>query len=361
MKPFENKPYFEPSFFDKISKSVPKNNFLIDLNNYLSITDLDELTIDKFEELASKYKIKNPYDKFYDELCDILFEFVTFHLGSKESKTNNIKSFKCIQKFLQLNDDDFERIVPPLTLAKFTLLVTFYFRAEKKYGDSEKALFAYAAENYGLSKEVAESVIKEIGEDVVKEYYVEIFKDRRISPEEEKAGNELINALNVKHNFSINDKNTAEKFKKLWQIENGEMDETPVDIILQKNEKCFFASVATLCENRTITKSVGYAGPTFRLKIAKGLYYRVGNFATKRDTEDVMTRIDNGVLYITNKRILFVGKQNKPIKYSQIIDLKLYTDGIEIFKDSGKSPLFIIQDADSEIALAIIVRQIQDN
>jgi len=44
MKPFEHKPYFEPNALEKLTKKTPKKNFLIDLNNLLSESKVDDLS-----------------------------------------------------------------------------------------------------------------------------------------------------------------------------------------------------------------------------------------------------------------------------------------------------------------------------
>ncbi len=61
-----------------------------------------------------------------------------------------------------------------------------------------------------------------------------------------------------------------------------------------------------------------------------------------------MKLIDTGTLYLTNKRIIFTGtKKNSNIRIDKVLDFTPYTDGVEIGKDTGKSPtLQMTQNAD---------------
>jgi hypothetical protein len=116
-----------------------------------------------------------------------------------------------------------------------------------------------------------------------------------------------------------------------------------------------------LFELRTKTEGYKYRGPAVRLRITKSLYYRTGDIKTTRETKDVITLIDSGDLYVTNKRILFNGgKGNKVIKYSQIIDLTPYTDGVKIVRDTGKEINFQLSEQDGEVLTATITRLIGD-
>jgi hypothetical protein len=56
---------------------------------------------------------------------------------------------------------------------------------------------------------------------------------------------------------------------------------------------------------KTVTKRIQYAGPTLRIRLAKGLYYRAGDLNIGRVTEDVMEHKGAGMLVVTDKRVVF--------------------------------------------------------
>src|SRR5690606_6125721 len=97
------------------------------------------------------------------------------------------------------------------------------------------------------------------------------------------------------------------------------------------NERCYFKTPAEWHELRTITKRINYGGPSARIKIMKGLSYRVGSMKVERVTKETMQQLDTGTLYVTNKRLIFTGnKKTSNIKLEKILSVIPYSNGIEI-------------------------------
>ncbi|AUD06131.1 hypothetical protein CWM47_32370 [Spirosoma pollinicola] len=70
-----------------------------------------------------------------------------------------------------------------------------------------------------------------------------------------------------------------------------------------------------------------------------------------------MTQIDVGQLYLTNKRILIVGRlKTTSIKLHTISRVIAHKQGIEVGKLTGKSPLLLLK-RDADVA-AIICRRL---
>ena len=58
-----------------------------------------------------------------------------------------------------------------------------------------------------------------------------------------------------------------------------------------------------------------------------------------------MAHIDSGTAYLTNKRVIFMGeKGNKTIRLPKILDYEIYSNGVTIQKDAGKSPFLEFSD-----------------
>lgn len=95
-------------------------------------------------------------------------------------------------------------------------------------------------------------------------------------------------------------------------------------------------------EEKTITTSINYGGFQYRLGSRNGFSYRMGNLNVVANTIQKFTTIDRGTLYITNKRIIFVGTENrvnKTIDLDDILEFSIFRDGILIGKTNGKKPL----------------------
>src|SRR5690606_40389673 len=114
--------------------------------------------------------------------------------------------------------------------------------------------------------------------------------------------------------------------------------------LLDKKHKSTVACVSTTTmqwgDIRTETRTIRYGGPTARIRIAKGIYWRTGSMNVQRVTEEVLKPIDTGQLYITNKRVIFLGRnRNTNVRLNRILDFTIYTDGIELVKDAGRNPV----------------------
>lgn len=94
-------------------------------------------------------------------------------------------------------------------------------------------------------------------------------------------------------------------------------------------------------EEKTITNSISYGGFQFRTG-SGGMTYRMGNLRVVPLTTQKFVPIDRGTIFITNKRIIFVGAEkrvNKTINLDDIIEFGVFRDGILIGKANGKKPL----------------------
>ena len=183
----------------------------------------------------------------------------------------------------------------------------------------------------------------------------EMVADRRLSPDELESIARLGADLDVEIESHEQLGTHLARFAELWRIENGQMPVVEAPITLQKSETCHFTAHCEWWELRTRTTRINYAGPTASIRIAKGLRFRLGSIAPQRVTTDELTRIDQGTVFFTNKRVIFDGsKKNTAIKHSALIGIQAYSDALVLEKATGRSPYLFIKDADMERAAAII-------
>lgn len=216
----------------------------------------------------------------------------------------------------------------------------FYYSVlnEQKINDS-----ALLVSQIAQTEKLNENIIKSIRDKMILSIMDEIVKVETAEGSLSPTGYNRIVLTAQKLDISIDNqksKESIEKLRKYWELENGDLPVINTSISLQKDEVCFYQDFCKWFEHRKITKSVSYSGITGSLKITKGVRYRVGNIKPKKITVDTLSEIDNGTLFITNKRIIFMGThKNINIKYSSILAIVPYSDGVGIEKDSGKSPI----------------------
>ncbi|WEV50506.1 hypothetical protein OZX69_05960 [Lactobacillus sp. ESL0731] len=126
----------------------------------------------------------------------------------------------------------------------------------------------------------------------------------------------------------------------IWQNEDLTQYACKVNgLILRKNEFCYLSVDENIIwsEDRVRSKRTNYSGPTATIHIAKGLNYRLGSISAKTEKYSEITPIFNGGLYLTNKRIFLVNNQGtKALVLSGIVSVTPYSDGTELFRQSGK-------------------------
>lgn len=92
-------------------------------------------------------------------------------------------------------------------------------------------------------------------------------------------------------------------------------------------------------EEKTRTTGVSYSGVRMQ---GKGAFKAVfGSMSVVPHTVTSYEVIDYGDLFLTNKRVIFIGDENKnrSIRLDRILNVDLYQDGVLLGKENGTSPL----------------------
>ena len=117
-----------------------------------------------------------------------------------------------------------------------------------------------------------------------------------------------------------------------------------LNINFQKSESIIWLfNSCNLLEQKTRRAYVG-ASSGVSIRIAKGVYYRVGQFRGNpiERTENLIT--DNGIVIVTNKNIYFQGnKKSFRIPFNKIVAFEPFSDGIGVLKDGvSAKPIYLI-------------------
>jgi len=180
------------------------------------------------------------------------------------------------------------------------------------------------------------------------------FDDGILSVEEENRLSEMMEAFEL-NKEELNSDPAYQKLVKgaiLRDVLNGVIPERvrvegSLPFNFQKNEKIVWVfQNVDYYEKRTRKEYVGgYHG--FSVRIAKGIYYRVGGFKGNPVIKTETIHIDTGILAITNKHLYFSGyKKSFRIKYGKIVAFEPFSDGIGIQRDAqtAKPQIFVTGD-----------------
>ena len=116
---------------------------------------------------------------------------------------------------------------------------------------------------------------------------------------------------------------------------------------LQKSETLVWAfPLVDYYQEKTQTSYVG-GSHGLSVRVARGVYYRMGSFRGDPVETSYMLFIDKGWLGITTKHIYFAGdRRSFRVAYGKIVSVRPYSDGIRVYRDgiSAKPQAFVVGD-----------------
>ena len=333
----------KPNFFQRLFKKRPKQNFIIEIENLLCDyeEDISKISADMIYNIESFYKIgETDFQDERERLYDVFLNKCLYDEYLSDTEKKNLNHLKSILHI----SDDYAKIRMETEAEKIYKNKVEAAISDSKLEESEMEELENIRDNLGVSERAGVNIYKATAKEKIQNFVDDILQKRRLSPEDEIKLNELQNNLNVKVEFMGDG---IQKLKLFWQIENGEIPPIPCDINIQKSETLYYKTHITWYEERTRTTHVDYTGISTRFRICKGVYLRAGNIAPSRHTEEYMKEIDSGTVYFTNKRIIFMGSHgNKNIPLTKVLAYTAYNNGIQIEKDTGKSPFFETDDSE---------------
>lgn len=118
----------------------------------------------------------------------------------------------------------------------------------------------------------------------------------------------------------------------------GEKD----DLQLEKNEVLHLAGSAILIGLKTRRSPAVYHGLSVRVPIAKGLSYRAGTSSRVGERTEEWSKIEEGGLYLTNRRLLFQGeKRNASVRISKVTRItECGNNVVRLDKETGQPFVF---------------------
>lgn len=345
MKIFKLQPLKEPSFFQRLFKITPSENVIVEVNNLLATNEVDVLrvTIDEIIDLSEKYKVDFSR-KFKDNRKDLFIIYLRHCLVDSKLVENEMKELSHLRDILMLSAADVNEVIKKESARVYEQHV----RETVKDGvleETEKDRLEKIKAELLISEEVAQEVYTKSAGEIMQNFIDGAISDERLSPSEEHQMDEIARGLNIDLKIDDQSQATLDRYKLYWQIENGDLPEIEPNINIQKSEKLHFTTYIDWFEERRVVKRRNYMGPTARIKLAKGVYYRLGSLKMNNMADNEMKKIDAGQIYLTNKRLIFMGSRgNKTIRLNSILAINPYSNGVDIQKDRGKSPFLSFND-----------------
>jgi hypothetical protein len=346
MKAYQNIPLKEQSFLQKLFKQQPPENSIIELNNLLARKEIKEISSQNVVEISSRYRC-DFLQKYQKNVLEFYAVLLNSYLAEYKLDNAKIEDLKHLQKILKLSDFQSDNIHDQLT----GKIYENYYRdliSDGRLTDEKEQKLERLKKDIVLSDKQETQISDFVRKEYMNNFVQSIVADERLSPDELAELDAVAKSLKIDIQIDKETERIMKKYKLFWKIENEEIPTIDVDVSLQKSEVCYFSEYASWFEYRTVTHRVNYAGPTARIKIVKGVYYRVGSIKASPVKSEELKLIKSGRLYLTNKRIIFVGdSKNSTININKILSFTPYSDGISIEKDTGKSPTITFNNVET--------------
>lgn len=356
---FQTVPFAEQSFMQKLLKQHPRENAVIELNNLLATRPLKDILPSEFDNIESRYRI-NLAKEFRLNLEEYYTVYLNYCLADKVLSPVELEELKQLKNLLHLDDKTVDKLHRMLgeTIYKQSFEEAI---ADGRLTQEEEGFLERLENDLKLPKQISSKISEEVRKGFIENYIAGVIRDQRLSPDEERELQAIATSLNVTLILSEQTKAQLHKLKLYWALENLAIPTIQPDIMIQKSEQCYvMLPNVKWYELRSVRQSVSYTGYSTSFRVAKGFYLRSGNYRPQSTVVDQMKLIDTGTIYLTNKRIVFTATgKNSIIQLSKIINLTPYTDGVEIGKETGKSPTLVIPE-NADIFCIILERLLRE-
>ena len=335
---FKEKSLASPSFLERLLGKPPKRNAMIGLHNLICREEVTSLSPEMVRGLLLRYMADIRKEPCLSQAKGIYKKFLHFVLADRRVSNAEIRRLKHLQGLLMLKEVEvaalYEAVVG--SVYKRTLREML---SDNRLDEEEKKTLEKMEKMLQIPKALAERLQATTYQEVLGEIVTEGLPDERVSDEEVREIEALQESLGVRR-VELEEPTLAllKRYRLYWQIENNPLPTLEVPVRLQKTERCHTCVPCAWKEYREVTSGVGYGGPALQFKVAHGVYWRSGHYRLNRVKEDRLTFIDSGTLYLTNKRLLFVGEKNtRMLRLLNIVDFEVYRNGLSIKRTQGKA------------------------
>ncbi len=161
-------------------------------------------------------------------------------------------------------------------------------------------------------------------------------------------GQNAVNRMNFDHACQ-----TATLAKHIWVLKTGPLPSETVPISLQPGEQCTWSRSCDRYDYKAV-RSASYGGAGVSVRVAKGVTVRTGGGRITPRSHEEFQKIDTGSLYLTTKRLVFIGaRESLALRLGEIAAFKQNGCDIEIGRARGRNIHYRISGAEMEFKILL--------
>jgi hypothetical protein len=327
----------------------------VEIQNLLAERLLSEVTRGDIDAILTRHRVD--LSRRRDVLLKLWRQALRQFLRDDSLADNEVDYLCKLRHLFALTDRDVERahiaLAEPRYAEAFSEAV-----ADEKLTPEELARLEKLAVALRLPERARRKAQEAPIQEVVERVLARVVADRRLSPGEEQALRDLQKNLGIPElRFGPATQAALDKYALLWRIENGELPfiAGPAPVALQDGELCHLACRSFWHEQRNYTARAERANaPALSVRVPRGLTYRVDGAVPKRVARDGLAPVDWGSLYVTSRRLVFIGQKTKEtLRFDGLLGIEVYADAIVLEKASGRRPHLFLE-GDVEVIAAVL-------
>jgi hypothetical protein len=306
---------------------------------------------------ADPVKLQSLGLEIYESNLKAIIQDYAITDGEKEELTK-------IENYFQLSDTDINSIKSKYAKRALAEL------SKQKMADNQ--LTEEEIREIGLfAKElnIAEEEVKRINQQNASELYEsavkQIVSDNMVTLDEQRSLKQLAQQLGLNMREATIDKKLKEEYYFLTllnALENGYLPEVkPPAIEIQGGEVAYWEISSNLVAARTVNAGYSNEGSNVRLKVEKGVSYRLGSSRSTPIIGEIHSN-QQGVFVVTSQRVVFAAsRQSFSIPFTQLYSFDTYADGIGLRKSNTELLLQFYDKQMSEVVFKVLTNAINGN
>lgn len=334
---YQVRPLYAVSFFQKLLRQLPEENAVVELNNLLASTPVPDISRQNIESIEYRYRLsfKKEFPLNLEEFYAVYLNYCLRNRGLNKTERDELyhlaEILKLEEQTLQYLHTRIGELVYRNAFAKAI--------ADGRLSNGDMELLNKLQHTLQLPKALAEKIATEIRAAFVQEYVSKVIARLCFSPAEERELHDIAASLHVVIQLSEQTKSRLHKLKRYWAIENEPLPVVHTTAVLQKDEECYFTCSGVRWYEWRGTRNIpGCADLPMNFRDIKACYFNKTDNGRFSYGADVMKLVDEGTLYLTNKRIVLAGGvKNSVVRLDGISGLIASQEGVEIRKLTGKN------------------------
>ncbi|MDO4178418.1 MAG: hypothetical protein Q4D21_04425 [Phascolarctobacterium sp.] len=305
MKPFTHQELESCGFFSKLFGSTPTENAWKELNNlFADANDLHSISKDDVKKALKKWGVKASEENevqrasIYRKIADMIYSDA---MNEEEFASKDLD-------FLGDILDMPEHLVKNSN--KNSRTAAYLIRCNRILKGEEKLTIQEIHKLFGYDYEDTIAMRKQVFTGHFNLKFEDISERARYTPEDEAGLRKDCENLDIPYEFKENIQTALDKYRNLWNVENQDIEPIQDESLpMDPGEECYMISNSGLCVNKTVEYEDNLMEYTRKFRIDEEVSFKGEKLANPMKKEDITAVEDIGAFLITNKRIIFFGKE----------------------------------------------------